>query len=72
MSQRTHYIPASALGEKCRCGKDAKHKIEEVLPGVAFCEDHPFTLYLCCECFYKLMGKEARKSCCNARTLVGG
>lgn len=50
------YIPASAQGEKCRCGAAAARKVEEVI----FSDDphpirHPFTTYICLECFELLM-----------------
>lgn len=67
------FIPASCRGEKCSCGAQARHKVEEVLftdDPTAFifctyaCEKpligpcrHPSTAYLCSKCFGKIMGK---------------
>lgn len=60
-----HHILESSVGEKCTCGKPASHKVEEVLDFGSFSsiEDivnagvrHPLTVYLCCQCFSKLMG----------------
>jgi len=49
----THAVHESCPGEKCRCGKDATHKIGEELtdPGV-----HNLTAYVCCDCFVMVMG----------------
>lgn len=51
------YRPASSVGEKCYCGKDAVRKVEETI----FHDDpwpnrHPFTAYLCAEHFRQIMG----------------
>lgn len=60
-----HHVLESSIGEKCTCGNPASHKVEEVLDFGSFSsiEDavnagvrHPLTVYLCCQCFSKLMG----------------
>lgn len=48
--------------EYCSCGAEAAHKVEEDTPGLSY---HPFTTYVCCECFGKLMGGVAKKWCAN-------
>jgi len=67
-----HHVLESSIGEKCTCGKQASHKVEEVLDFGSFSiiEDvvnagvrHPLTTYLCCDCFSKLMGSLALKWC---------
>ena len=57
-----HYIPVSAIGITCqKCDVlPACHKVEEVKPNEA---GHPFTIYLCCNCFAELMGETAKKVC---------
>lgn len=52
-----HFVSGCCQGEKCFCGKDATHKIEETI----FNDDpiqmrHPFTSYICCDCFRKIFG----------------
>jgi len=60
-----HHVLESSVGVKCTCGKPASHKVEEVLDfdSLPLIEDdilaatrHPLTVYLCCQCFSKLMG----------------
>jgi len=56
------FISACCGGEICQCGKFAEHKVEEVI----FDDDpnqnrHPFTAYICHDCFAKLMGPAAEK-----------
>jgi hypothetical protein len=62
---RPHLTRPSCIGERCvDCGADATHKIEEVLgfePHI-----HPWTAYLCCTCFGRVMGPVVRKWCKNA------
>jgi len=57
-------INRSFIGEKCFCGKDAKHKIAEVV----FDDDpnparHELTTYICDEHFQMIMGCLTIKSC---------
>ena len=52
-----HFVSGSCRGEKCRCGMDATHKIEETI----FHDDpnqlrHPLTAYVCCLHFTEIMG----------------
>ena len=60
MNVPNHYVAPQCLGEKCRCGKPATHKVEEVI----FDNDpeplrHELTVYVCCEHFAWLMGPAA-------------
>jgi len=47
------------IGEVCDCGEDAYHKIEEVLfeddPNRLWEIHHPYSTYLCKNCFKKIM-----------------
>lgn len=52
-------------GEKCKCGRQATHKVQEFVPDSD--NRHPFTAYLCCNCFGKLFGPMAVLSCGNHR-----
>jgi hypothetical protein len=61
-----HYVLESAQEEICHCRKPAYHKVEEVMEGYkdpGQIVRHPFTTYLCCDCFSKLMGSFAKKVC---------
>lgn len=54
-------IYVSDRHERCLCGADVAHKIEEVI----FADDpqqmrHPLTSYVCCRCFARVMGYGAR------------
>jgi len=60
-----HHVPESSIGEKCKCGNPAKHKVEEVFDvddtkeftwEITSKYRHPLTTYLCCQCFSLLMG----------------
>lgn len=53
--------------EHCSCGAEATHKVEENTPDLF---RHPFTTYLCCKCFGKLMGPVAKKWCANGHRLA--
>lgn len=58
------YVSGYCEGEKCFCGKDAKHKISEVL----FEDDpnplrHELTSYVCCDHFQMVMGNYAKLLC---------
>lgn len=57
-----HFVSASCRGERCRCGRDATHKIGEELayddPRTLY-PAHNLTAYVCCECFHQLMGPAA-------------
>ena len=59
-----HIVEPFCNGEKCNmCGKEATHKVEE-----SFCrERHPYTAYLCCKCFGRVMGISAKRWCTNAK-----
>lgn len=51
------------MNEKCSlCGNKATHKVAEDNP-ILF--RHPFTNYLCCPCFGKVMGLIAIEWCNN-------
>ena len=67
MEGTNHYIIDSCDGEDCKCGFfKANHKVEEVLDEFdkhGQVVRHPFTVYLCCYCFSKLMGFAANKTC---------
>ncbi len=60
--------------ERCgKCHDVATHKVEEVLPdsditGLGAQLRHPFTMYLCCECFGRLMGAKASHWCGNGHS----
>lgn len=50
------FVSGCCIGTKCPCGKNASHKIEEVV----FDDDplpdrHPLTNYICHDCFSKIM-----------------
>lgn len=56
MSKQEEYRSKYCIGEKCYCGNDAYHKIEEVI----FDDDtmpyrHPLTRYVCKEHFRRIM-----------------
>jgi hypothetical protein len=51
------YVPICARSHTCVCGKPAVRKIEEVI----FTDDpmihrHPYTSYICLDCFCHIMG----------------
>ncbi len=59
-----HNIAPSIVGLSCQsCRKPASHKIEEVDLVKQPIVGHPFTNYLCCECFGKVMGYAAIDLC---------
>lgn len=49
----THDFPIYAQEEHCTCGNRAAHKVEDVTGPM---NRHPFTAYLCCECFEQSIG----------------
>ena len=51
--------------EKCKCGKNAYHKVAEDYLGR---DRHEFTTYLCCDCFGELFGPVAVRWC-NSREI---
>ena len=57
------FVSEICRGEKCRCGKDAEHKVEE-----AAYDDDPFPFriplvtYICHDCFVGLMGPAAGRT----------
>jgi len=56
-----HQRMLSAVGEACQmCGADAWHKVEET---GARPHRHPWSAYLCCNCFGRVMGPVARDWC---------
>lgn len=60
----THQVSITVMGEKCACGKWAQHYVTEGYPLPSRTTDrHPFTAYLCCECFGKLFGPAAVAYC---------
>lgn len=61
----THYVADACIGELCQmCGRAATHKIEEVhQEGHPRTGAHPFTVYLCCGDFGKVMGAIAVQYC---------
>ena len=60
-----HIVPEYTEGQSCDCcGFPAAHKVEEVIEDDTI---HPYTAYVCCECFGNTMGVVARESCDNAR-----
>ena len=60
----SHTIPFYIIGEKCSvCKKPASHGVEEILGACVVKLNngmeilgHPFTNYVCCKCFRKIMG----------------
>ena len=62
-----HKRSIHCVGEVCRCGKDATHKISEVVQGddewPPVNQRHPFTRYVCCHCFSAIFGAFAKKWC---------
>jgi hypothetical protein len=58
-----HYVPPGSQGERCRCGRQAMHKIAEDILQTDSGVRHPFTTYACCQCFSELMGLAASTSC---------
>lgn len=57
----THTISRCCKGETCRCGQPATHKVEEnIFEDDPFPMRHPFTAYVCCECFGRIMGPASR------------
>lgn len=48
-------------GVKCKCGRQATHKVQEFVPDSD--NRRPFTAYLCCKCFGELFGSTAVESC---------
>lgn len=57
-----HIPPGYCDGERCICGRLATHKVAEETEQVR----HPFTAYLCCECFDGLFGGVAKKWCADS------
>lgn len=66
------FISVCCGGEKCRCGADAEHKVEETIfddeprnevtfdSGETFkITRHPLTAYICHACFVRIMGPAA-------------
>lgn len=56
-----YFVSESCKGEKCWCGTDAEHKVEEHI----FHDDpvpnrHPLTSYVCHEHFRQIMGPAAQ------------
>jgi hypothetical protein len=64
-----HCVSQSCKGERCFCGQPATHKVEETIfdddesawtsiPGLSERTPtrHPFTAYVCCKCFRRIMG----------------
>lgn len=51
-------IPPTCRGEKCSmCGAQAYHKVEEeIMPSDPVPFRHPYTAYVCHDCFRKIMG----------------
>jgi hypothetical protein len=59
-----HPVNVSYLYNNCKCGKFATHKVTEEYPEPAKTIDrHPFTTWMCCECFGDLMGPVALRFC---------
>lgn len=53
-----HFLSESCIGEKCKCGENATHKVGEQISSSdpSYGQRHEFTAYVCCECFCKLLG----------------
>lgn len=56
------FISRHCVGERCYCGRAAKHKVEEVIfddePDVG---RHPLTRYVCHKHFKRIMGPAAKR-----------
>jgi hypothetical protein len=75
-----HERPPWTVGEHCTmCGADAMHKVEEdreatldSTPGLVgrYHIRHPFTAYVCCACFGRIMGPLAVAWCSPTATAV--
>ena len=51
------FVSACCKGERCFCGADAQHKVEEtIFPDDPHPIRHPLTTYVCHEHFRQLMG----------------
>jgi hypothetical protein len=55
------HIKVAVVGQEQPCGRPARHKVEEVTDD----ERHPFTAYVCCFHFGKIMGKVAERWCAD-------
>lgn len=52
------FVSASCVGEKCKCKRDATHKVEEVIQHDDPDQNrHPLTSYICCPCFGFIFGQ---------------
>ena len=53
-----HFVPRTCVGETCRCGEPATHKVAEEIDWYDQMRNqrHPFTAYVCCRCFRQIMG----------------
>jgi len=60
-----HSVDVRAQEEKCSlCGQQATHKISEEYPDLSITTDrHPFTHFVCCNCFGKIFGPAAKAWC---------
>ena len=55
--QKKTFRSKYTIGEICKCGNDAYHKVEEhVFNDDPFPDRHELTTYLCPDCFADLMG----------------
>lgn len=51
------FVSVSCNGEKCFCGAEAKHKVEEtIFHDDPYPKRHPYTAYICHEHFRMIMG----------------
>lgn len=54
------FVSATCVGEWCKCGKRAEHKVgEEIAFDDPMPARHNLTAYVCHECFVKIMGNAA-------------
>ena len=61
---RPHSAISSASGKLCNmCPEPASHKVEEVTGEAITYFKRPFTAYLCCKCFGRVMGAVAVTWC---------
>ena len=64
VSATTHRPDPCVDGQCALCDKDATHKVaEDSSDNVGLFRRHPFTNYVCCGCFSRLMGPMARSWC---------
>lgn len=60
----SHFVSKSCVGEFCRCGLQATHKVGEEIPDDDPAQArHNLTAYVCCLCFTGIMGLFATNAC---------